>query len=54
MEVGGMKLEILGYHYRHHTHGDKPHNWTVDLCPKCAGELKDDLNAVIKEYKNAN
>ena len=52
-EVGplGVKVQIEGYHHRHHTHPDAPWQWSIDLCPACAKMLKYEIDALLKEYK---
>lgn len=50
-EVGSVGVEVKGYHVEHHTHRGKPWHWTLDLCPKCEGQLKDELDAVIRTFK---
>lgn len=49
-EVGLVKIDYHGYHYNHWTHKDKSNGWTIDLCPKCAGQLKDDISSLLKDY----
>jgi hypothetical protein len=50
-EVGESVIVFKGYHMTHHTHRGLPSNWSVDLCPKCAGQLKQQLDAVVKSFK---
>lgn len=50
-EVGGLKVEITGYHHNHHDHNGKSWSWAIDLCPSCAGKLKDSMNGLVSSYK---
>lgn len=54
-EIGEVRVSVGGYHWHHHTHWDgpnrKPESWQLELCPHCAGILKDRIGEVIESLK---
>ena len=51
-EVGTVSINYSGFHVLHWSHRNKTTHWTMDLCPTCGGELKDNLDAFLKNFLN--
>jgi hypothetical protein len=52
--VGPVVTRVEGYHYNHWSHRNKKQTWSIDLCPKCAEKLKDELEKLFKSFPGSS